>query len=53
MTDSSRAANLLAHLFGLTEAKFFHILTTFPLLAEPVKVVALNAYRDVERGLVK
>lgn len=37
----------------LTEAKFAHILTAFPLVAEPVKVAALNAYRDVERGLVK
>ena len=44
---------LVAHLYGLTEAEFAHILTTFPLVAEPVKVAALNAYRDVERGLVK
>lgn len=44
---------LTAHLYGLTEAEFAHILTTFPLVAEPVKVAALNAYRDVERGLVK
>jgi hypothetical protein len=29
------------------------ILATFPLVAEPVKVAVLNAYRDVERGLVK
>ena len=44
---------LIAHLYGLTESEFAHILTTFPLVAEPVKVAALNAYRDVERGLVK
>lgn len=44
---------LIAHLYGLTEAEFAHILTTFPLVAEPVKVAALNAYRDVERELVK
>ncbi|MBI4984434.1 MAG: hypothetical protein HZC24_03575 [Rhodocyclales bacterium] len=44
---------LVAHLYGLTEAEFAHILGTFPLVAEPVKVAALNAYRDVERGLVK
>ena len=25
-------------------------LQTFPLVAEPVKIAALNAYRDVERG---
>jgi len=44
---------LIAHLYGLTEAEFAHILTTFPLVAEPVKVAALNAYRDVGKGLVR
>ncbi|MEJ1959141.1 MAG: DNA methyltransferase [Nitrosomonadales bacterium] len=44
---------LIAHLYGLTEAEFAHILTTFPLVPDPVKLAALNAYRDVERGLVK
>ena len=44
---------LIAHLYGLSESEFAHILSTFPLVAEPVKVAALNAYRDVERGLVK
>ena len=44
---------LIAYLYGLTEAEFAHILTTFPLVAEPVKVAALNAYRDVERGLIQ
>jgi hypothetical protein len=43
----------VAHLYGLTETEFAHILTTFPLVKEPVKVAALNAYRDVENGLVK
>jgi hypothetical protein len=41
---------LVAHLYGLTEPEFAHILSTFPLVAEPVKVAALQAYRDVERG---
>jgi len=44
---------LIAHLYGLTESEFAHILTTFPLVAETVKAAALNAYRDVERGIVK
>ena len=44
---------LVAHLYDLTEAEFAHILATFPLVKEPVKVAALNAYRDVERGLVR
>jgi hypothetical protein len=44
---------LIAHLYGLTEVEFAHILGTFPLVAEPVKIAALNAYRDVERGLIR
>lgn len=44
---------LVTHLYGLTEAEFAHILTTFPLVPDPVKVAAQNAYRDVERGLVR
>ncbi len=44
---------LVAHLYGLTEEEFAYILTTFPLVADPVKIAAQNAYRDVERGLIK
>ena len=44
---------LVAHLYGLTEAEFAHILGTFPLVAEPTKIAALNAWRDVERGLIQ
>ena len=39
--------------YCLIESGFAHVLTTFPMVTEPVKVGALNAYRDVERGLVK
>lgn len=44
---------LVAHLYGLSEAEFAHILGTFPLVPQPVKVAAHNAYRDVERGLIQ
>ena len=44
---------LIAHIYGLTEEEFAYILTTFPLVADPVKIAAQNAYRDVERGLIK
>jgi len=44
---------LIAHLYGLTEPEFAHILTTFPLVPDAVKLSARNAYRDVELGLVK
>jgi hypothetical protein len=44
---------LIAHLYGLAEAEFAHILATFRLVPEPVKIAALNAYRDVERGLIR
>jgi hypothetical protein len=43
---------LIAHLYNVTEEEFSYILTTFPLVPEPVKIAALNAYRDVERGLI-
>ena len=43
---------LIAHLYGLTESEFAHILTTFPLVPDPVKLAARNAFRDVEKGLL-
>ncbi len=43
---------LVAHLYGLTEEEFVHILGAFPLVSEPIIVAAHNAYRDVRRGLV-
>ena len=43
---------LVAHLYGLTEAEFSHILKTFPLVPDPVRAAAQNAYRDVARGLI-
>jgi hypothetical protein len=43
---------MIAHIYGLTEEEFAYILSTFPLVSEPVKVAAQNAYRDVERGLI-
>ncbi|MEI8323929.1 MAG: DNA methyltransferase [Betaproteobacteria bacterium] len=44
---------LVAHLYGLNEEEFVHILGSFPLVPQPVKVAAHNAYRDVERGLIQ
>ena len=44
---------LIAHLYGLTESEFAHILGTFPIVAEPVKQAARNAYRDADRGLIQ
>ena len=38
---------IIAHLYGLTETEFSHILSTFPIVAETVKDAALNAYRDM------
>ena len=38
---------------GLTEEEFTYILSTFPVVPQPQKVAAQNAYRDVERGLIK
>lgn len=36
---------LIAHLYGLTEHEFSHIVETFPLVKEAVKTAALEAYR--------
>jgi hypothetical protein len=44
---------LIAHLYGLSEEEFAHILNTFPLVPEGVRLAARNAYRDVQLGLVK
>src|ERR1035441_8439011 len=38
---------LIAHLYGLTESEFTHILSTFPLVAEGVKTATFAAYREV------
>jgi hypothetical protein len=37
----------------LSEEQFAYILTTFPLVPDPMKVATQNAYRDVERGLIQ
>ena len=44
---------LVAHLYGLSEAEFVHILASFPLVPDPVKQAARNSFRDVERGLIQ
>ena len=44
---------IIAHIYGLTEAESTYVLSTFPLVAEPVKVAALQTFRDVERGAVQ
>ena len=38
---------LIAHVYGLTEEEFQHILSTFPLVPEEVKEAALNEYRKL------
>ena len=52
VTDPTRRAQLraeldglIAHVYGLTEAEFAHILSTFPLVEEAVKQAALREYR--------
>ena len=37
---------LIAHVYGLTEEDFAYILTTFPLVEQPVKDAAMAAYRE-------
>lgn len=44
---------IIAHIYGLSEEEFAHILKTFPLVPEPVRVSAQNAFRDIDRGLIE
>ncbi|MBO9562228.1 MAG: Eco57I restriction-modification methylase domain-containing protein, partial [Niastella sp.] len=44
---------IIAHIYGLTEEEFAYILSTFPVVPQPQKVAAQNAYRDVAKGLIK
>ena len=37
---------MIAHLYGLTEAEFTHILSTFPIVSDEVKQAALEEYRN-------
>ena len=37
---------LVAHLYDLTEVEFRHVLATFPVVPDPHKVAAHNAYRE-------
>ena len=43
---------LVAHLYGLTEKEFLHIQATFPVVPDPAKVAAHNAYRDIAAGVI-
>ncbi|MCB0000884.1 MAG: hypothetical protein KDE56_34215, partial [Anaerolineales bacterium] len=38
---------LIAHVYGLTEEEFSHILSTFPLVEDEVKEAALDEYRKL------
>lgn len=44
---------IIAHIYGLSEEEYAYILSTFPIVSQPQKVATQNAYRDVERGLIK
>jgi schlafen family protein/Eco57I restriction-modification methylase len=37
---------MIAHLYGLTEQEFTHVLSTFPIVEQSVKDGALEAYRE-------
>jgi hypothetical protein len=38
---------LIAHLYGLTEVEFAHILTTFPIVPEATKQAAMGAFKKL------
>lgn len=41
----------VAHLYGLSEEEFQMVLSQYPLVPDPAKLAAHNAYRDIERGV--
>ena len=41
---------IIAHLYGLNEEEFSHILDTFPLVEQQIKDAALDAYRTFDLG---
>jgi hypothetical protein len=47
MPEYARVQALVAHLYGLGEQEFEHILETFPLLPADVKERALASFRDL------
>jgi hypothetical protein len=54
VTDPTERAKLraeldgmIAHLYGLTEEEFIHVLSTFPIVEQSVKDAALEAYREL------
>ncbi len=49
----SELDGIIAHIYGLSEEEFAYILSTFPVVPQPQKVATQNAFRDVERGLIK
>jgi len=60
VTDPIERANLraeidglVAHLYGLTESEFAHILSTFPLVDEQAKAASMGAYRKTADGQFK
>lgn len=36
---------IIAHLYGLTEEEFGHILSTFPIVDQKIKDMTMDAYR--------
>jgi hypothetical protein len=41
---------IIAHLYGLTESEFAHILKTFPIVKEEVKVAAMVEFKKNHTG---
>ena len=44
---------IIAHIYGLSEEEFTYVLSTFPIVPQPQKVAAHNAYRDILNGTLK
>ncbi|MCY7407289.1 MAG: hypothetical protein LH631_07915 [Alkalinema sp. CAN_BIN05] len=41
--------SIIAHLYGLSKFEFAHVLSIFPIVPQPTKDTAFQAYRDIDR----
>ena len=44
---------IIANLYGLTEAEFAYILSTFPIVPQAQKEAALKAFKEVGNGEIR
>ncbi|HOG42816.1 MAG TPA: hypothetical protein PK560_01890, partial [bacterium] len=44
---------IIGNIYGLTEEEFVHVLSTFPIVGDDIKLAAHNAFRNYAKGLIE